>query len=146
MIHGQGNKGNLNLLYKFVRSGLPYPLGAFQNQRSFLSLDNFTFIVKHFIDKPLPSGIYHLSDDGYLSTTELYETIAAALGRKARVMDIPVGGIRLLFSLMRKREMLNKLTENMMVSNSKVVSAIGGPLPMSIHSGIKKTIQSFHAS
>jgi nucleoside-diphosphate-sugar epimerase len=145
MIHGQGNKGNLNLLYKFIKRGLPYPLGAFHNQRSFLSLDNFTFIVKHFIDKPLPSGIYHLSDDGYLSTTELYKTIAAALGKKARVLTIPVGGIQLLFSLLRKGQMLNKLTENMMVSNSKVVNAIGEPLPLDVHSGIKKTIQSFHA-
>jgi len=145
MIHGQGNKGNLNLLYRFVKSGLPYPLGAFHNQRSFLSLGNFTFIVKHFMDKPLPSGIYHLSDDGYLSTTELYKTIAAALGRKARVMNIPVGGIRLLFSLLGKGQMLNKLTENMMVSNVKVVNTIGEPLPLDIHSGIRKTIQSFHA-
>ncbi len=38
MIHGPGNKGNLNLLYKFVQKGIPYPLAAFDNERSYLSV------------------------------------------------------------------------------------------------------------
>src|SRR5690606_1547157 len=45
MIHGPGNKGNLNLLYKFVQKGIPYPLAAFENRRSFLSIDNLNFVI-----------------------------------------------------------------------------------------------------
>ena len=45
MIHGPGNKGNLNLLYTLVKKGFPWPLGAFENQRSFLSIDNFQIQV-----------------------------------------------------------------------------------------------------
>ena len=32
MIHGPGNKGNLNLLYGVVSKGIPWPLGAFENR------------------------------------------------------------------------------------------------------------------
>src|SRR5690606_40901886 len=39
MIHGPGNQGNLNLLYKVVEKGIPWPLAAFENKRSFLSID-----------------------------------------------------------------------------------------------------------
>lgn len=40
MIHGPGNKGNLNLLYNVVRTGMPWPLAAFDNRRTFTSVDN----------------------------------------------------------------------------------------------------------
>jgi len=45
MIHGPGNKGNLNLLYKVVKKGIPYPLGTFENRRSFCSIDNLSFVI-----------------------------------------------------------------------------------------------------
>ena len=38
MIHGPGNKGNLNLLYSVVSKGIPWPLGAFDNRRTFTSI------------------------------------------------------------------------------------------------------------
>jgi len=68
MIHGPGNKGNLNLLYKFVKSGIPYPLGLFENQRSFTSIGNINFIIENLIEKNIESGIYNVADSGSLST------------------------------------------------------------------------------
>ncbi|MDR1347298.1 MAG: NAD-dependent epimerase/dehydratase family protein, partial [Prevotellaceae bacterium] len=58
MIHGPGNKGNLNLLYNVVKKGIPWPLGAFENRRSFTSIDNLSFIVGQIIEKNIASGIY----------------------------------------------------------------------------------------
>jgi hypothetical protein len=49
MIHGAGNKGNLNLIYKLFSKGIPWPLGAFDNKRSFCSIDNLMFIIKELI-------------------------------------------------------------------------------------------------
>ncbi len=71
MIHGSGNKGNLNLLYKIVQKGLPWPLGAFENKRSFTSIDNLTFIINQLIEKDIEPGIYQVADDEPLSTNEL---------------------------------------------------------------------------
>src|SRR3546814_3353608 len=64
MIHGPGNKGNLNLLYQVVSKGLPWPLAAFDNERSFLSTDNLNYIIKRILeDADIPGGTYNLADD-----------------------------------------------------------------------------------
>jgi nucleoside-diphosphate-sugar epimerase len=146
MIHGPGNKGNLNLLYRFAKTGVPYPFGSFENQRSFLSMDNLNFIVQSFVEKGIPSGIFHLADDGFLSTKELYQLISQELGKTSRIWNLPVGLVRLLFSLSGKKATLNKLTEDMMVSNKKLLQYIHGPLPIAMRDGLKKTIRSFHGA
>jgi nucleoside-diphosphate-sugar epimerase len=72
MIHGPGNKGNLNLLYKLVSKGIPWPLGAFENKRSFCSIDNLMFIIKELIEREdIPSGVYNIADDEALSTNDV---------------------------------------------------------------------------
>lgn len=146
MVHGEGNKGNLNLLYKFANSGLPYPFGSFENQRSFLSIDNFNFSMDAFVKASLPSGIYHLADDDFLSTKELFSIISYELGKTPRIWNLPASLISFLFSVIGKRGMLNKLTEDMMVANSKLRKHLGKPFPIKIDEGIRKTIRSFHGS
>ena len=89
MIHGPGNKGNLNLLYKIVKLGLPWPLGAFENQRSFCSIDNLMFIIKELIDREdIPSGIYNVADDVPVSTNELVQIIAQSNTNKAKILNL----------------------------------------------------------
>ena len=60
MIHGPGNKGNLNLLYNVVKKGIPWPLGDFENKRSFTSIDNLCYVVEGLLTKNVTSGIYHM--------------------------------------------------------------------------------------
>jgi nucleoside-diphosphate-sugar epimerase len=87
MIHGPGNKGNLNLLYKIVSKKMPWPLGAFQNQRSFCSIDNLMFVINELIERDdIPSGIYNVADDEPLSTNELINLIAQSQKRKPKVL------------------------------------------------------------
>jgi nucleoside-diphosphate-sugar epimerase len=143
MVHGPGNKGNLNLLYKFVKTGLPYPLGAFENRRSFLNVDNFNFIIDQFLSRDIPGGIYHLADDGFLSTRSLVRIIGEALGKTPMIWKIPPSIIRPLFSVYDKKK-LQKLTEDMVVSNARLVSELGRPLPVSIEEGVRRTVRSFN--
>lgn len=89
MIHGPGNKGNLNLLYGVVSKGIPWPLGAFENRRSFTSIGNLQEVIKGFLTKDAPNGIYHMGDDEALSTNELMELICSALGKKEHIWNIP---------------------------------------------------------
>jgi nucleoside-diphosphate-sugar epimerase len=150
MIHGPGNKGNLNLLYQLVAKGLPWPLGAFENQRSFLSIENLCFVIKELLENTaIPSGVYQVSDDTVLSTNELIQLLSVSLGKKDRVLNIPsswVRGVAHLGDFLRlplNTERLQKLTENYVVSNQKIVSAIGKSLPVSTKEGLLKTFQSF---
>ena len=91
MIHGPGNKGNLNLLYSVVRKGIPWPLGAFENRRTFTSIENICFAVNGVLTKDVPSGIYNMGDDVALSTNELIEEICKSLNKKAHIWRLPKG-------------------------------------------------------
>jgi nucleoside-diphosphate-sugar epimerase len=150
MIHGLGNKGNLNLLYKLVSKGLPWPLGDFKNERSFLSIENLGFIIKELLENTaIPSGVYQVSDDTAVSTNELIQLLGSSMGKKNRVLNIPsswIKGIAKLgdhLHLPLNSERLQKLTENYVVSNQKIVAAIGKPLPIESKEGLLKTFQSF---
>nr|WP_314898208.1 NAD-dependent epimerase/dehydratase family protein [uncultured Flavobacterium sp.] len=151
MIHGPNNKGNLNLLYHFTSRGIPWPLGAFKNRRSFCGIDNLCFIINEIIRKEvIPSGIYNVSDDQSLSTNRLITLMAKAQNKKERILKIPKGLISsiaklgdILF-LPLNSERLRKLTENYEVSNDKIKTAIGKPLPFSSEEGFVKTFQSFN--
>jgi len=150
MIHGPGNKGNLNLLYQFVKKGIPYPLAAFQNKRSFLSVDNLCFLIKAIItDNNVPSGIYNVADDQPLSTTMVVNVLARSMGKKPSFWNISkslinkVARIGNLLRLPINTERLNKLTENYVVSNFKIKQALGVTLPLSAEEGLVKTANSF---
>jgi nucleoside-diphosphate-sugar epimerase len=150
MIHGPGNKGNLNLLYQLVAKGLPWPLGDFQNERSFLSIENLCFVIQELLDNMgIPSGIYQVSDDVSLSTNELIKLLSISLDKKNTVLNIPASWIRAVaklgdhLHLPLNSERLQKLTENYVVSNQKIVKAIGKPLPIQSNEGLLKTFKSF---
>lgn len=150
MIHGPGNKGNLNLLYNVVRKGIPWPLGAFDNQRTFTSIDNLIFIVRNFLEKEIASGIYHIADDEVISTNSLIEIICTSLGKKAHIWKINKSfisfcvGIGSLLHLPLNWDRFNKLTENYVVSNAKIKLAIGiEQMPVRAKDGLIKTLKSF---
>lgn len=151
MIYGPGNKGNLNLLYKFVSKGIPWPLGAFENQRSFCSIDNLMFIFKELIEREdIPSGVYNVADDIPLSTNAVISILAESQNRKPRIWNISkrliefTAKIGNVLKLPLNEERLQKLTDSYVVSNKKLMSAIGKPLPVSSREGLLKTFQSFH--
>lgn len=153
MIHGPGNKGNLNLLYKFVGKGIPYPLAAFENKRSFLSVENLCYATREFLKrKDIKGGIYNLADDESLSTNDVVTIIAEALHKKPRLLSVPqallksVAGVGDVLKLPLNSERLKKLTENYVVSNNKVKQALGiHQFPVSARQGLFKTIQSFRS-
>ncbi|GAE64707.1 NAD-dependent epimerase/dehydratase family protein [Chryseobacterium indologenes] len=151
MIHGPGNKGNLNLLYQVVEKGIPWPLAAFENQRSFLSIENLNFLIVQILrTKDVRSGIYNFADDDFISTNKLIEIISNASGRKPRLWKISKELIITLAKLGDKiklplnSERLKKLTESYAVSNSKIKKALRlAKLPVSADEGLMKTIKSF---
>ena len=150
MIHGPGNKGNLNLLYKLVSKAIPWPLGKFENKRSYCSIENLFFIINELIvNEKIASGIYNVADDEALSTNEIIRMIAEQLGREAYILKIPKYIIKILsklgdlFKLSFNTERLNKLTQNYVVSNKKIKLAINKPLPVTAIVGLMKTINSF---
>ena len=150
MIHGPGNKGNLNLLYNVVKKGIPWPLGDFENKRSFTSIDNLCYVVEGLLTKDVASGIYHMGDDEALSTNELIALMCEAMGKEPHIWKMNrkmmegCAGLGTLLHLPLNTERLRKLTENYVVSNEKIKLALGiDRMPVRAADGIMKTIRSF---
>ena len=150
MIHGPGNKGNLNLLYKLVSKGVPWPLGSFENKRSFCSIDNLMFIIKELIERDnIPSGVYNVADDDALSTNDVISILAKTLNNNTKIWRISKGFIQFMakignvLNLPLNEERLQKLTDSYVVSNKKIKSAILKPLPKSSKDGFVMTFRSF---
>jgi len=149
MIHGPGNKGNLKSLYDYLISGRPYLLGAINNKRSFLSIENLSFVIKEIIDHDIKDGLYHISDDEPTETHQLIELISEISGVKTRMYNIPLPLMYLFayignflpipFDIHR----YGKLTSDFIVKNDKIKKAINKTLPISAEEGMKRTIESF---
>ncbi len=149
MIHGPGNKGNLNLLYQLVSKGIPYPLGAFENKRSFLSVENLCFVIEQLIKLQPESDVYNIADDEAISTNELVAIIGEGSDKKVKILNIPkalilgVGKIGAFLRLPINEEKLQKLTENYVVNASKIKKVLNVSLPENVNDGLLKTITSF---
>lgn len=152
MIHGPGNKGNLNLLYKLVNKGIPWPLATFDNQRSFLGIDNLSFIIYELLIQPeVKSGVYNVADDEPLSTNKLVSLIGSGMNTMPRLWKISPRFIKAIakvgdtINLPINSERLKKLTESYIVSNQKIKSALGiEKLPLTSEQSLQKTIISFN--
>jgi nucleoside-diphosphate-sugar epimerase len=150
LIHGPGNKGNFNLLFKFMKYGIPWPLGSFNNKRSFCSIDNLTFVIEELIiRRDIVSGIYNVADDQPISTNQLIEIISKATNQNILIMHIPKWIIKILARIGDilpfpiNSEKLQKLTENYVVSNLKLKQALKKDFPIDSKNGLLYTFKSF---
>jgi nucleoside-diphosphate-sugar epimerase len=147
MIHGKGVKGNLPLLYNVVKTGLPWPLAAFENKRSYASIGNVRYVVSKLLNKDVESGIYPICDDTPVSTNELIKIIFDCLGKKAKFWRIPRGMIVAfaklgdVLHLPLNSERLGKLTENYVVNNDDIKRTLDiESMPIKAVDGLKSTI------
>ena len=151
MIHGPGNKGNLNLLWGIARRGLPWPLAAFENKRSFTSIANICAAVEALCERG-ENGIYPIADDEMISTNRLIELIAETCGKRAKLWRVPKGVMRMVakigdvLHLPLNTERTVKLTEDSFVNNSHLKSQLGwNRMPIRAEEGLRRTLRSFLA-
>ena len=151
MIHGPGNKGNLNLLWGIARRGLPWPLAAFENKRSFASIANICAAVEALCERG-ENGVYPIADDEMISTNRLIELIAETCGKRAKLWRVPKGVMRMVakigdvLHLPLNTERIVKLTEDSFVNNSHLKSQLGWKLmPIRAEEGLRRTLRSFLA-
>jgi len=150
MIHGPGNKGNLNRLYRMVQRGIPWPFGAFENRRSFVSIGNVCAAVEGLLQASAPPGVYQLADDEALATNEVVRLIAESLGRKPRILSVPASWMRCMarvgdvLRLPLDSERLAKVTDSYVVSNAKLKNTLAWQqMPISAREGLRQTLSSF---
>jgi len=150
MIYGPGNKGNLNLLYSILSKGIPYPFGCFENSRSYLSIYNLIFVIENIISgKMIPPGTYNVSDTDSLATIDLAGIIGTAIGKKVQILKIPKSIIYFIarvgdfVPLLLNSNILQKITANYVVDNTKLLNQLGKELPEKTKSSLLETLKSF---
>lgn len=152
MIHGPGNRGNLKLLFNVVNRRIPWPFGAYDNLRSFCSIENLLFVLNRLIlwDEA-NSGVFNVCDDAPISTNQIIRIISEEINKKAIVLRVPKFVVDNIFSiggaikLPCNKNMLLKVTGNYIASNQKIKSALGIPsLPVSSVDGMRVAIRSFN--
>lgn len=141
LVYGPGVKANFQRLMHAVERGWPLPFGAIQNKRSLLYLGNLIDAIRMCIEHPDASGQTFLLDDGEpISTPELISALARAMGREARLVDVPLGMLKLLGALFGKQSAVAQLTGSLCVDSTAIRSRLGWAPPFSMESGLAATV------
>lgn len=140
LVYGQGVKGNFASMLRWVRRGLPLPLGAVtSNRRSLVALDNLVdFIVLCTQHPQAANQVFLVSDGEDVSTAQLLRNMAAALQRPARLLPVPVGLLRLSAQLLGKRAVAKRLLGSLQVDISKNHELLGWTPPVTMHAALQK--------
>ena len=144
LVYGQGVKANFASMMRAVNRGLPLPLGAIHNNRSFVYVENLVDLIATCIQHPAAANQVFLVSDGCdLSTTKLLKGCATALGVKSRLWLVPQGFIEGLAVLVGKRDLAQRLCGNLQVDISKARALLGWTPPISVADGLQATALGF---
>lgn len=140
LVYGPGVKGNFAAMMHWVKRGVPLPLGAVRsNRRSFVALDNLVDLIVTCVDHPAAANEVFLAGDGEdLSTAELLERLAAAMGRKARLFAVPVWMLEQGAALLGKRDEARRLLGSLQVDIGKARLLLGWEPPISVDEGLRR--------
>ena len=142
LVYGPGVKGNLARLLKLVRSGVPLPLGALQNKRSLIGLDNLVDLLIRCVDHPEAAGQTFLVSDGEdLSTPDLIRHMAAAMNRSPRLFPAPVSLLRLAGGALGKLAEIDRLVGSLQIDSSHTRRVLGWTPSVSVQEGIRRMVQ-----
>lgn len=140
LVYGAGVKANFASMIRAVKRGIPLPLGAIRNKRSFVYVGNLVSMIMRCIEHPAAANQVFLVSDGHdLSTSELLRSCAAALGVKPRLLSVPQWLIEGCAKLLGKQAVAQRLCGNLQVDISKARTMLGWEPPFSVADGLKAT-------
>jgi nucleoside-diphosphate-sugar epimerase len=142
LVYGPGVKGNLLRLLRWVARGVPLPLGAVQNQRSLVGLDNLLDLLSRCIDHPAAVGQTLLVSDGEdVSTPDLLRHMAAGLGRSANLLPVPKPLLRLAAHALGKQAEVDRLIGSLQIDSRYTCDLLDWTPPTSVVKGIRHMVQ-----
>ena len=139
LVHGPGLKGNLAVLVRALRLGLPLPLGAVDNLRSMIGVDNLADALV-FLAQSDAQGCYLIRDDEDISTPELIRALAAALGRPARLLGVPPALLRFVATILGRSGAYDRLAGSLLVDDAPL-RALGWRPKLGLAEGLRLTVR-----
>ncbi|MGM0858926.1 MAG: UDP-glucose 4-epimerase family protein [Pseudomonadota bacterium] len=139
LVYGPNAPGNFGSLVKFIDRGVPLPLGAINNRRSLVALDNLVDLIITCVGHPAAANQVFLAGDGVdLSTTELLRGVGQAIGKPARLIPVPAGMLMLGASLLGKKWVAQRVLGSLQVDISKARNLLGWEPPLSVEEGLHR--------
>ena len=147
LVYGPGVKANFLSMLKWVRSGLPLPLGSARNLRSLVSVRNLSDLIENCATNTAAKNqIFNVSDDHDVSTTELLKTIAAAMDKPARLIKVPLPVLKLGSQIIGKPRAYEGLCGSFQLDISQTKQKLGWHAPFSLQDEIATTVAAFLSS
>lgn len=144
LVYGPGVKANFLSMMQWLQRGIPLPLGAIDNRRSLVALDNLVDLIVTCIEHPAAANqVFLVSDGEDLSTPELLRRMGQALDRPARLLPVPASLLELGASLLGKRRVAQRLCSSLQVDISKTRELLGWKPRVSVDEALRKTAMDF---
>ncbi len=145
LVYGPGVRANFQNMMRWLKRGVPLPLGAIHNKRSLVALDNLVDLIIICLDHPIAANQTFLVADGEdLSTTELLRRMGVALGSPARLIPVPTSLLKAGAALLGRRDMAQRLCGSLQVDISKARELLGWNPPISVNEALRRTAQGFN--
>jgi len=146
LVYGPGVKANFLSMIRWVARGVPLPLGAIHNQRSFVALGNLVDFLVTCVEHPHAANQTFLVSDGEdFSTTELLKRIAAAMGRPAHLIPVPVRLLKVGLGLLGKGAIASRLCGSLQVDMSRTRELLGWTPPLTVDEGLRSAVAAYKA-
>lgn len=141
LVYGAGVRANFYSLIKWVDKGFPLPLGLVKNHRSFVAIDNLVDFIIVCMEHPKAANqLFLVADTEQVSTPELLRSVAKAMGKNSCLLPIPVSLLKLMASLVGKKNMAIQLCDSLTVDTSKAQQLLAWQAPVSLTEAINKTV------
>lgn len=140
LVYGPGVKANFLRLMQLTQRAIPLPLARIRNRRSMIYLGNLVDAIIRCIESPEAAGKTYLVSDGEdISTAELVQNLAAALGVRPRLFPFPPPLLKLGGLLLGKGAEVARLTGSLQVNSSFIRRELGWRPPFSLDQGLRET-------
>jgi len=144
LVYGPGVKANFQNMMRWIDRGTPLPLGAIHNKRSFVALDNLVDLIVTCIEHLGAANQTFLAGDGEdLSTTELLQRVAGALGKSARLIPISASMLVFVASLLGKKDLAQRLCGSLQVDISRTRALLGWEPPVSLDECLRQVAEEY---
>jgi nucleoside-diphosphate-sugar epimerase len=146
LVIGAAAKANVRSLMRLIDKGLPLPLGAVQNQRSYAGLDNLV----NFLDvirthKAAAGETFLFADQPSISTPDLIRRLAFFLDRKVTLAPIPPGLLRRAAGLVGVGGAFGGLWKSLEVSTAKATTTLDWAQPHDLDHSLRAAAVAYRA-
>lgn len=141
LVYGPGARANFQALCRAIERGIPLPLGAIQNRRSFVALDNLVDFIVTCVDHPAAKGeTFFVSDGEDMSTTTLIRRIAHVMKRPARLLRVPANVLWAVATVVGKRELAQRLLGSLQLDITKARTLLEWMPPLTVDEGLRRAV------